>query len=449
LTPDNSGPNASDAAGLPDKSDDEISDAAGFGALSLSSEDGEGGSDVSHAFKRRDQRNADASAWPMHARAATPRSSESTDSTFKDIDAVPFSHVPRQPGGEPIYGALDLGTNNCRLLLARPSRRGFRVVDAFSRIIRLGEGVSQTGRLSDLAMSRTMEALKVCASKLQRHNVKRTRLVATQACRVAANGPEFIAMVKDNFDLDIEILTPEIEAHLAVAGCATLIDPNTDYVLVFDIGGGSSEIIWLDMTRLGTRQDVLSGRGDVDDAIVAWESLPVGVVTLAERFGGRDVSEESFAAMSDAVMKLLLPFEAKHNFRERTAGKPVHFLGTSGTVTTIAGVMLGLERYDRKRVDGIWLGKPDIEKVTTDLLAHSYDERVLQPCIGRERADLVLAGCAILDAIMRLWPSDRLRVADRGLREGILMHLMMEDGIWRAGRRRRGRSRRSRGGQKS
>ncbi|RUP10364.1 MAG: Ppx/GppA family phosphatase [Hyphomicrobium sp.] len=348
-----------------------------------------------------------------------------------------------------MYGALDLGTNNCRLLLARPSRRGFQVVDAFSRIIRLGEGVSQTGRLSDLAMNRTLDALRVCAGKLHRHHVSRTRLVATQACRVAANGSSFVDKVKNIFDLDIEILTPKTEAHLAVAGCATLIDPTADYVLVFDIGGGSSEIVWLDLTRLGSRRDVWTGRSDVNDAIVAWESLPVGVVTLAEHFGGREVTQATFAAMSKAVTELLLPFEAKHRFRELMAGKPVHFLGTSGTVTTIAGVMLGLERYDRKRVDGIWLNVGDIDDVTSKLLGQSYEERISEPCIGRERADLVLAGCAILDAILKLWPADRLRVADRGLREGILMQLMMEDGVWRAGRRRRGRSKRSNGAEQS
>ena len=349
---------------------------------------------------------------------------------------------PSGGADEPIYGALDLGTNNCRLLLARPSRRGFRVVDAFSRIIRLGEGVSQSGRLSEQAMSRTMDALKVCAGKLQRHRVTRARMVATQACRVADNGHSFVTRVKDNFGLDIEVLTPETEARLAAAGCATLIDPEAEFVLVFDIGGGSSEIIWLDMTRLGSRRDVLTGRCDIDQAVVAWESLPVGVVTLAERFDGREVTHQSFAAMSDAVMQLLVPFEAAHRLSEKVTGRNVHFLGTSGTVTTIAGVLLELDRYDRKRVDGIWLNAPQIDDVTARLLALSYDDRVLQPCIGRERADLVLAGCAILDAIMKMWPADRLRVADRGLREGILMRLMMEDGVWRTGRRRRGRSRR-------
>ena len=345
------------------------------------------------------------------------------------------AHAP--PTG-PIYGALDLGTNNCRLLLARPSRRGFRVVDAFSRIIRLGEGVSQTGALSEDAMSRTIEALKICAGKLERHGVGRSRMVATQACRVACNGPEFINRVTESIGLELEILTPEVEAKLAVAGCATLVDASVDYVLVFDIGGGSSEIIWLDLTRPGARRGGIQGRIDADAAIVAWTSLPVGVVTLAERFDGRNVTPESFEAMVASVHDMLAPFEAEHQFRERIGGRPVHMLGTSGTVTTIAGILLGLPRYDRNQVDGIWLKVPEIDQTTQMLLGKSYAQRIAEPCIGRERADLVLAGCAILDAILRMWPAERLRVADRGLREGILTTLMMEDGVWRAARRRRG-----------
>lgn len=337
----------------------------------------------------------------------------------------------------PVYGALDLGTNNCRLLLARPSRRGFRVVDAFSRIIRLGEGVSQSGRLSDHAMSRTFDALKICAGKLDRHHVRRTRMVATQACRIADNGQQFIAEVRDRFGLDIEVLTPEIEARLAVSGCATLIDPSADYVLVFDIGGGSSEIIWLDLTRVGSRRHS-QGRVEVDDAIIAWTSLPVGVVTLSERFDGRVVTAESFAAMSKVVEDMLQPFEAQHRFRERIATHRTHFLGTSGTVTTIAGIMLNLPRYDRNKVDGLWLDIANVNAVSQSLLSKTYEQRIAEPCIGRERADLVLAGCAILDAILRMWPAERLRVADRGLREGILTRLMIEDGVWRSARRRRG-----------
>ena len=443
MKPEHSGPDRSAGAGPPDSSVDDVGVAAG------QENSAPPVSRVNNGGERHfRQRNRVAPGVLSNRLGSSPRRESPNEWQRHSFDERAFS-VGTDRSDEQIYGALDLGTNNCRLLLARPSRRGFRVVDAFSRIIRLGEGVSQTGRLSELAMNRTLDALKICAGKLQRHHVSRTRLVATQACRVAANGPAFVRKVKDIFELDIEILTPELEAHLAVAGCATLIDAAADYVLVFDIGGGSSEIIWLDMTRLGTRRDVLTGRSDVNDAIVGWESLPVGVVTLAEHYGGRDVTPATFAAMSDAVTKLLVPFEKKHRFLDQMAGKSVHFLGTSGTVTTIAGVMLGLERYDRKRVDGIWLNVSDIDDVTSTLLGQTYEERVMQPCIGRERADLVLAGCAILDAILKQWPAERLRVADRGLREGILMRLMMEDGVWRAGRRRRGRSKQSNGAGQS
>lgn len=345
----------------------------------------------------------------------------------------------RRNDGETIYGALDLGTNNCRLLLARPSRRGFRVVDAFSRIIRLGEGLSQHGRLSDAAMSRTIEALKVCAGKLKRNNVSRAQLVATEACRVAENSDVFLDRVRSKTGLEIEILSCEAEARLAVSGCASLIDRNANYVLVFDIGGGSSELIWLDMTgrRLSGKRTI-ADRLEAQNCIKAWTSLPVGVVTLAEKFGGRHVTAKSFEAMVDYVIDLLSPFEAEHKFQALSTDGEVHLLGTSGTVTTVAGIKLGLPRYDRSKVDGCWMRVDDAKSVTYDLLARSYDERVAEPCIGRDRADLVLAGCAILEALIRLWPCERLRVADRGLREGILTTLMNEDGVFRQGRRRRG-----------
>lgn len=391
-------------------------------------------SGASHAAPATPSANPARSSGPSHAR--TPQSgfghavARSSAHDRDDANAVDDSAV---------YGALDLGTNNCRLLLARPSRRGFRVVDAFSRIIRLGEGVSQSGRLSDAAMARTIDALRVCAGKLDRHGVRRARFVATEACRVAENGEAFIADVRNRIGLDIEILDPEIEAHLAVAGCSSLVDPNAEYVLVFDIGGGSSEIIWLDLTRPGARRRGPGGRIATRDAIAAWTSLPLGVVTLAERFDGRNVTAASFEAMVSTVHDMLVPFEARHRFKDRLAGRSVHLLGTSGTVTTIAGIMLGLQRYDRNKVDGCWLSVPDITTITGRLLASSYEDRVAEPCIGRERADLVLAGCAILEAVLRLWPAQRLRVADRGLREGILTNLMLEDGVWRPGRRRRRR----------
>jgi exopolyphosphatase/guanosine-5'-triphosphate,3'-diphosphate pyrophosphatase len=337
------------------------------------------------------------------------------------------------------YAALDLGTNNCRLLVARPSRRGFQVIDAFSRIIRLGEGLSITGRLSEAATARAIDALGVCAAKIRRHRARRARLVATEACRIAANGHEFLDRVERDLGLRFEILSREAEARLAVSGCASLVDAEADLALVFDIGGGSSELIWLDLSRRGGegRRRALEDRIDAQGLIAAWTSQPVGVVTLAERFGGRDVSEAAFEAMVEHVQGMFRPFEEQHRFRPRLAAGRAHLLGTSGTVTTVAGIHLGLPRYDRSKVDGCWLDVSDVRRTTYDLLRRSYEERIAEPCIGRDRADLVLAGCAILEALIRLWPTERLRVADRGLREGILASLMAEDGYWMARQRRR------------
>ena len=349
-----------------------------------------------------------------------------------------------RPPAHPVYAALDLGTNNCRLLVAKPSRRGFVVIDAFSRIIRLGEGVQRSGTLSDDAMHRTIDALRVCADKMRRRGVTRSRLIATEACRIAANSAEFMDRVDNEIGLKLEVVGRETEAKLAVSGCASLLDRNCEWSLVFDIGGGSSELIWLDLKRLGRQsRRSLHDRVDVQNCIAAWTSLPIGVVTLAERHGGRDVTQESYEAMVEDVMVALRGFESQHRFSERVAQNSAHFLGTSGTVTTISGIHLKLPFYERSRVDGCWLTADNVRTVSDDLLAMSYDERVAQPCIGHERADLVLAGCAILEALLRMWPCQRLRVADRGLREGILTTLMAEDGHERRGaprapRRRRG-----------
>jgi len=343
---------------------------------------------------------------------------------------------PDPRASRPAYAALDLGTNNCRLLVARPSRRGFKVVDAFSRIIRLGEGVSASGRLSEPAIERTIDALKVCASKIERHQVSRSGLIATEACRLAANGMEFLERARADTGLDIKIVSRETEAKLAVCGCASLIDYGCDSALVFDIGGGSSELIWLDLgRRKQAGRQSLPDRLEAQGCIAAWTSLPVGVVTLAEQFGGKFVDRDVFAAMVGQVAGMLQPFETKHALRERLGRGKTHMLGTSGTVTTLAGVHLGLPRYERSRVDGCWLEVVDVRAVTAGLLDATYEERVAQPCIGRERADLVLAGCAILEAMLQTWPCERLRVADRGLREGILATLMAEDGLYRNERR--------------
>ncbi len=328
----------------------------------------------------------------------------------------------------PVYGALDLGTNNCRLIAVRPAPDGFTVVDTFSRIVRLGENMGKTGRLSTPAMNRAIDALKICSDKMHRAGVNRSRLIATEACRAAANSDEFLARVKEEAGLELEIINRETEARLAVAGCAPLLDCSSEWALVFDIGGGSSELIWLDFTgHKRVSIDTPAERLSVLDSIAGWTSLPFGVVTLAERFGGRNIDEALYERMIDSLQESLGEFDRRSNISARIRDRRISLLGTSGTVTTIAGVHLNLPFYNRKKVDGVMLQASDVRSVTRKLLQMGYEGRALEPCIGPERADLVLAGCAILEAMLRLWPCNSLRVADRGLREGILTTLMAED----------------------
>ncbi|GLK79079.1 Ppx/GppA phosphatase family protein [Methylopila turkensis] len=350
-----------------------------------------------------------------------------------DAEALKASS-PKLPGAAqqsaaPIYAALDLGTNNCRLLVARPDRSGgFRVVDSFSRIVRLGEGLAHTGDLCEDAIGRAVAALAICRDKMAARGVTRARLIATEACRQAANGGRFLDRVKRETGLDLEVIDRATEARLAAAGCASLADPAAGGVILFDIGGGSSEVVWLE--RRGGGPGALAMR--------AWASLPVGVVTLAERYGGVKVTTAVFEDMVAEVGRLLEAFPERETLAASLSD--VHLLGTSGTVTTIAGVHLGLPRYERRLVDGQWMASTDVTRVVESLKEMSYDQRCQNPCIGPDRADLVLAGCAVLEAIRRAFPVARLRVADRGLREGLLVEMMREDGVWRRrGPRRRGR----------
>jgi exopolyphosphatase/guanosine-5'-triphosphate,3'-diphosphate pyrophosphatase len=323
--------------------------------------------------------------------------------------------------GTGVYAALDLGTNNCRLLIACPTDDGFRVVDSFSRIIRLGEGISATGCISDAAIERAIAALSICRDKIQSKKARRLRLIATEACRAASNAEGFRDRVAAETGIRLEVIDRETEAALAVIGCSPLLDPRGRGAILFDIGGGSTELVRIERDP---REQNASPR------IRAWMSIPLGVVTLAEHFGGRDVTPQSYAQMVAEVEKHVGPFAAEHG-GELT---DMHLLGTSGTVTTLAGVHLNLARYDRRRIDGVWMSDADVTATIARLLGMSYQERAANNCISVERADLVLAGCAILDAIRHAFPLPRLRVADRGLREGMLVEMMREDGALGAGR---------------
>ncbi|MEF0942885.1 Ppx/GppA phosphatase family protein [Rhizobium sp. BR 362] len=343
---------------------------------------------------------------------------------------APFHHADGDYRPVDLYAALDLGTNNCRLLIAQPTRPGqFRVVDAFSRIVRLGEGLGASGRLSSDAMDRAVEALRVCAGKLKTREIRRMRLIATEACRAAENGEAFLARVTEETGLRLEIIDRETEARLAVSGCSSLVGPEARSVVLFDIGGGSSEIA---VIRIGENR---SSR--LANHITHWTSLPVGVVTLSERHGGRDVTPDLFETMVREVEGMLERFDCPPVQGAARDSGDFHLIGTSGTVTTLAGVHLDLPRYDRRRVDGVWLSDDEVTAMQAKLLSWDFAGRAANPCIGPDRADLVLAGCAILEAIRRRWPSPRMRVADRGLREGLLTDMMADDGVWRRGRSRR------------
>ena len=313
------------------------------------------------------------------------------------------------------YGAIDLGTNNCRLLIARPIEGGFTVVDAFSRVVRLGEGLSQSGKLSTEAMDRATAALAVCGEKLRRRNVSLSRAVATEACRRAVNGRDFVERVRRETGIVLDIIAPQEEARLAVLGCHKVLEPGDGPALIFDIGGGSTELVLIDQV-------------DGVPKIRSWWSAPWGVVSLTESEGraaiGGDDRLAAYERMRDRAR------ESFSRFAETLprASADIRLLGTSGTVTTLASVHLALPSYDRRAVDGLHVPTEAMQKINTMIAGMNHEERARLPCIGRDRADLVVAGCAILEAILEIWPARSLGVADRGIREGILRSLMARDG---------------------
>jgi exopolyphosphatase/guanosine-5'-triphosphate,3'-diphosphate pyrophosphatase len=320
------------------------------------------------------------------------------------------------PGGPSAFAALDLGTNNCRLLVGAPAAGGFRVLDSFSRIVRLGEGLHASGRLSTAAMDRAVGALHACAARLRRRPMRAVRAIATEACRRAVNGVEFLARVRAETGIAFDIITPREEAELALESCAPLLAGGGRRALLFDIGGGSTELAWV-------RLD--AGRWP---ELIGYDSLPVGVVTLAEQFGHQGFSAEGYDAMVAFVADRLAAFERVHCIGHEIRLAGVRVLGTSGTVTTLAGVALGLERYRRPAVDGQVMTEAALTQALAALRALGRDGLMRHPCVGPERASFVLPGCAIFEAIRATWPVAEVMVADRGLREGMLLRMMRGGG---------------------
>ncbi len=337
-----------------------------------------------------------------------------------DVNPVPAEALQKR-GPTPAYAALDLGTNNCRMLVGTPVGDGFRVLDNISRIVRLGEGLHHSGRLSEVAMDRAIAALQVCAGRMTRRPIRAVRAVATEACRQAVNGPAFIARIKAETGIRFEIITTREEAALVLESCAPLLRQCERRALLFDIGGGSTELVWVRVVPGGMPE------------LAGYVSLPIGVVTLADQYGTAGFEPEGFAAMKDGVMERLVAFEQVHRIGQEIRQGGVRLVGTSGTVTTLAGIVLALKQYSRPAVDGVVMSREAACGALADLRAMGRDGLAAHPCVGPERADFVLPGCAIFAAIQDLWPAPEVMVADRGLREGVLLRMMRAD---RAGQTR-------------
>ncbi|WP_316014031.1 Ppx/GppA phosphatase family protein [Roseobacter sp. HKCCA0434] len=354
----------------------------------------------------------------------------------------------RGPAGRadsrPLYAALDLGTNSCRMLIAAPHEGSFQIVDAFSKSVKLGKELERSGALSPAAVSRTLGALQVCASKIRRHGVKRCRLVATEACRRATNGEAFLRQVTRQTGLKLELIDPAEEARLAVVSCAPLVDPKASQVLVIDIGGGSTELVWLDIgevppekRRAAIMKLKLARKRGSDTAspidglrVVDWISVPLGVATLHERFSDVEDRRSRFALMSWYFEEQMAEFTPYIDAELPDYLNGFQMIGTSGTVTTVGAAHLGLQRYDRNAVDGMSLTGDQINTVIDSFLGSDFTGRIGKLGIGLDRADLVISGSAILQTLLRIWPTDRLSVADRGLREGMLYAMMSADGAF-------------------
>jgi exopolyphosphatase / guanosine-5'-triphosphate,3'-diphosphate pyrophosphatase len=342
---------------------------------------------------------------------------------FRPYYRNPAASSPDQH--HPVIAAVDLGTNSCRLLIAKVAGQSFRVIDSFSRVVRLGEGVQSTNRLTESAIQRTIEALRICQEKIEHHKVCRLRAVTTEACRRAENSDELVKRALNELGLSIDIISPEEEARLALSGCAGILNSRIPYALAFDIGGGSTEVMWLRITeprRLYRRRFPII---EVIDCI----SLPYGVVTLSDRYNNQSHDLKIYNEIRQDVKALLEDFSLKNDIQSALDRHRVQMVGTSGTVTTLVAISLNLNHYERRLIDGAYLETADVHRISREIFALTPEERSKHPCIGAGRTDLVVMGTGILEGICDSWPIPRLRVADRGVREGILMEFVRDSSL--------------------
>jgi exopolyphosphatase/guanosine-5'-triphosphate,3'-diphosphate pyrophosphatase len=328
------------------------------------------------------------------------------------------------------------------MLIATPSADQFRVVDAYSKSVRLGIDLERTGSLSRRAINRTVSALQTCAEKLAAYGVVHTKFVATEACRRAENGIGFLEEVREQTGLELEIIRPSEEARLAVISCASLVGHDAEQALIVDIGGGSTELVWIDLEGVPpdaraaaimrirpTHKNKGAPVAQGEARVVDWISVPTGVATLYEKY--RDVDDDTarFALMSWYFEEQIQDFKPYRDEAFFGDLEGFQVIGTSGTVTTVGAAHLGLQRYDRSKVDGMQMRSDEVDAVVSQFLQLGPEGRRTHPGIGRDRTRLIMAGAAIFQTLLRAWPTDCIRVADRGLREGLLYSMMSENGV--------------------
>lgn len=323
-------------------------------------------------------------------------------------------HHKNGENSQEYIAALDLGTNTCRLLIAAKTSNGPQVVDSFVRVIRLGDELATKGHISREAMLRALAALTICAKRLKDYNLIDRRFVTTAVCREASNRDDFLDLIRLKTGLELEVISTAEEARLAIVGCADLLDTSTRYAIAFDIGGGSTEVMWMELFPHKRPE------------IIQWTSLPLGVVTVAETLKKESSPLDFLRKIRKAVAEEMKAFCDKAYIYPQLRRNNIQLIGTSGTVTTLAALHMNLERYDRTLVNGLHLTPETIKRTIASLYAMTPEKQMLHPCIGPLRADLVMGGVAIFEGIYDVFPINPVRVADRGVREGILFDLMNE-----------------------